>query len=290
MFLEAGKTLEFGDPHRSALGLDRLLRRHVMAEGLRNRLRAHQFVGPERTGHGRLEYVELTRVGRVPEHRRRDGEVLAQDLGGYVLEPVAEQKRIVLVEVAIVEDQQEFAPVRAKPLDRMGNAAGKIPEIADADVVDEVAAVRVDRGDAGRSVKHVGPFGLLVPVKLADSAGVEAHVDARDRFRDGELPHGDLPRPPAARLPHMRVGEGKSQVGQGSRVCRRRIDEVRVLRLARDVARHGVGAADARRPARLGNLVGGVGGGSGHRRASDHGGREKITAREFTHRFLLVRR
>ncbi len=277
--------LEVGDPHGSALGADRLLRQHAMAEGLRNRLGAHELVGTERTGDRRFEDVKLTRVGRVSEQRRRHAEVLAQNLGRDMLEPVAEQKRVVLVEVAIVEDEQEFASVLTEALDRMRNAAGKIPEVADAHVVDKVAALRVDRGDARRSVEHVGPFGLLVPVKLADSAGVEPHVHARDRFRNAKLPRGHLARPPAARLPHMRVREGKPEIGQGSRIGRRRIEKVWVLSLASDVAGHGIGAADAGRPTRLGNLIGGLSRRGGHRRARDHGGREKITSREFTHRF-----
>src|SRR5271170_8193506 len=111
----------------------------------------------------------------------------------------------VLVEVAIIEDKEEFAAVGTKPLDRMGDAAGKIPEIADADVVDEIAPPGVDRGDAGRPVKHVGPFRLLVPVKLADAAGIEPHVHAGYRFRHAKLTCGDLARPAAARLPDMGI-------------------------------------------------------------------------------------
>ena len=72
-----------------------------------------------------------------------------------MLEPVAQQERAVLIEVAIVEDEEEFATVGTEALDRVGNAAGEIPEIADADVVDKVTALRVDRGDAGRSGEHV---------------------------------------------------------------------------------------------------------------------------------------
>jgi hypothetical protein len=223
----------------------------------------------------------------MSEQRRRHAEILTQDLGRHVLEPVAEQKGVVLVELAIVEDQQEFAPIWTEALDRMGNAASEIPEIADADVVDKVAALRVDRGDAGSPVKHVGPLRLLVPVKLADSAGVQPHVHAGDRFRNPELPRGHLSRPAAARLPHMRIGEGKPQIGQGSGIGRRRIDHVRILGLAGHVAGDRIRAADAGGPARLGNLIGGLSRGGGHRRACDHRGREKIPSREFTHRFLL---
>src|ERR1700722_9130688 len=133
----------------------------------------------------------------------------------------------------------------------MRNAAGKIPEIADADVVDKVTALRVDRGDAGRSVKHVGPFRLLVPMKLADAARIQPHVHAGDCFRNAQLSRGDLTCPAAARLPNMRIGEGKSQVGQSSGIGRRRIEEIWILSFPGHVARDRIGAADARSPARL---------------------------------------
>jgi hypothetical protein len=202
-----GEYARIGDAHGPALGPDRLLSEHVMAEGLRNRFGAHELIRAERTRDRHLEDVKLARVGRVSEQIRRHAKILAENIGRRMLEPVAEQKRAVLVEVAIVEDEEEFASVRTKPLDRMGNAAGKIPEIADADVVDKVAALLIDRRYAGRSVKHVGPFRLFVPVKLADTAGVEPHVHPGDRFRNAKLARSDLPRPTAARLPHMRVGE-----------------------------------------------------------------------------------
>ena len=217
--------LEFGDPHRSALGFDRLLREHAMTEGLRHRVCAHELVGTERTGDRRFENVELARVGRVSEQRRRQAEVLAQNLGRNVLEPVAEQKRAVLVEVAIIEDEEEFAAVGTEALDRMGNAAGEIPEIADADVVDKVTALRVDRRDARRSVKHVGPFRLLVPVKLTDAARVQSHVHAGDCFRNAKLPRGDLPKsePPldcrtcASAKENLRLGRVPKSVAGGLR-------------------------------------------------------------------------
>src|ERR1700691_3461544 len=117
----------------------------------------------------------------------------------------------------------------------MGNAPVKIPESADADVVDKVTALRVNRGDAGRSEEHVGPLRLLMPVKLADAARVQPHVHAGDCFRNAKLPRGDLPRPAAARLPDMRIGEGKPEIRQSSRIARRRIEEIRILSLQGDV-------------------------------------------------------
>ena len=188
MPLEAGNTLEFGDPHRPALGADRLLRQHAMAEGLRNRFGAHELVGTERTGDRRFEDVEFARIRRMSEQRRRHAEILAQDVRRNVLEPVAQQERAVLVEVAIVEDEQEFASIWTEALDRMGNAAGEIPEIADADFVNEVTALSIDRSDTGRPIQHVGPFRLFMPMKLTDSAGIEPHVHARRSLSKRQAP------------------------------------------------------------------------------------------------------
>ena len=41
----------------------------------------------------------------MAEQRRRHAEVLGEDLGRHVLEPVAQQESAVFVEVAIIEDQ-----------------------------------------------------------------------------------------------------------------------------------------------------------------------------------------
>ena len=54
----------------------------------------------------------------------------------------------------------------------------EVPQVADADVVDEVAPFLVNGGDAGPAGEHVRPLGLLVPVHLANTAGFEAHVHA----------------------------------------------------------------------------------------------------------------
>ena len=87
----------------------------------------------------------------MSEQGRGHAKVLAQHLGRHVLEPVAQQECIVLVEVAIVENQQEFTSVGTEALDRMWNAAGEIPEISDSDVIDESfvpsASIAVMRAD-----------------------------------------------------------------------------------------------------------------------------------------------
>ncbi len=64
-----------------------------------------------------------------------------------MLEPVAQQEGIVLVELAVVEHQKELAAIRAETLNGMRNARREVPQIANPDVVDEVSALRVDRRD-----------------------------------------------------------------------------------------------------------------------------------------------
>ena len=189
-----------GDAHRAAFGLDRRLRQHAMAETLRHRRRAGDLVGIERSRQRRREDVELARVGHVGEGRSLHAEILRQHVGRHVLDPVAEQEGVVLVEIAVVEHQQKLGAVGTETLDRMRDARREIPQVADADVVDEIAALRIDRGDARGAVEHVGPFGGLVPMQLAHAAGIEPHVDAGDVLGNAELAHRHLPGP-AARTP-----------------------------------------------------------------------------------------
>ena len=49
----------------------------------------------------------------------------------------------------------------------------KIPKIADVDIVDEVAPLRIDRGDARLAIKHVDPFGLLAPMQFTHAAAIQ---------------------------------------------------------------------------------------------------------------------
>jgi hypothetical protein len=80
-----------------------------------------------------------------------------------VIEQVGDQKRLVLRKVAVVKDQQELATF-LKALDRVRNDRREIPQVAFADIVDEGAALLVNRGDASTSGKHERPLRLLVPV------------------------------------------------------------------------------------------------------------------------------
>ena len=84
------------------------------------------------------EDVPLARIWRVAEQRGWDAEILAEHFVRRVLEPIGDQEGIVLVEIAVVEDEQKFAAIRTEALDGMRNSGREIPEIADTDIVDEV--------------------------------------------------------------------------------------------------------------------------------------------------------
>ena len=74
----------------------------------------------------------------------------------------------------------ELAAVRAKSLQGMRHACRKIPEVALFDVGDVGPACGIEHRDATAAVGHDRPFRRLVPMQLADTAGGQPHVDARD--------------------------------------------------------------------------------------------------------------
>ena len=98
-------------------------------------------------------------------------------------------------------------------------------------------AMLVDCGDPRPALEHEGPLGRLVPVQLADAAGLEPHVDQGEVGGRGYLADRRLPRPAA--FPHLdvAVGEGPSQGRQRATVCRRRPEPVWTLRLTSWVSR-----------------------------------------------------
>jgi len=137
----------------------------------------------------------------VTGQRGRHAEVLSQHLVWYVLEPISDQEGVVLVEVAVVEDQEKLGTIRIKALDRMRNARGEKPQITPAHIVDKISALRVYRGDACLFIEHVGPLSGLVAMEFARSAGVETHVHAGDILGNAELarsPDATSPPIPAA--------------------------------------------------------------------------------------------
>src|SRR5882724_3167479 len=257
-----------------------------MAEGLQNGRRTQQLVSTQWSGNRGLEDIKLARIGRMIDQRSGHAKVLAQDFGGRVLEPVAQQECVVFVEVSVVENQQEFASVGPEALYRMGNAARKIPEVADTHVVDKVSSLGVNGGDTGGPVQHVSPFGLLVPMQLAHAAGIEPHLHAGNRFRDTKLPLRHLTGPAAVGLSHVRIGKRETQVRRRAGIRGGRIEHVRVLTLADCIVWDGIGTAYSRRPAWLKHLIGRLGhrDGCAREHAAGNGCRcQHIPAGEFTH-------
>ena len=162
-----------------------------------------------------------------------------------MLEPIGDQEGVVFVEVAVVENEKKFAAVRVEPLNGMRDARREIPQIADPHVVDEISPLGIDGGDARSAVKHVGPFSLLVPVELADAAGVEAHLHTGDTRGNAEFASRHLTGPSTRRQSHVSIGEREAQVWQRAIIGGRRHKEVGVLPIPRDIAGTGIGAAMA---------------------------------------------
>src|ERR1700692_2856785 len=125
----------------------------------------------------------------------------------------------------------------------MWNARCEIPEIADADVIDEVVPLSVDGGDAGAAVKHVGPFALLVPMQFANAAGIQAHVHAGDVLGNAEFSHRDLTGPAAGFQPHMSVRKGEAQMGKRAEIGGGRNEQIGILPVTADVAWTGIDTA-----------------------------------------------
>src|SRR5262249_61313055 len=124
------------------------------------------------------------------------------------------------------------------------------PQVTDTDVVDEVAALRIDRGNPRLAVQHVGPLSRLVPVQLAYAAGVQANVHAGNSRGNAELTHGHLARPAASLEARVSVGEREPKVRQRPVIRAGRHEDIGILASARRVARAWVRAANAR-PLRL---------------------------------------
>src|SRR6266699_1962399 len=115
----------------------------------------------------------------------------------------------------------------------MWNAGGKIPDVADADIVQEVASRLVNRADAGATVEHIGPLCFLVPVQLA---------------------HGHLPRPASLLQPIVREGERKFQVGEGASVSAGWGEDIGILPVQQYVSRARIGCTSTV-PDRLWHLI-----------------------------------
>ena len=144
---------------------------------------------------------------------------LARTSGGVCMSQSERRKVDSSEKRALVEDEEELAAVVAGALDGVRGAGGEEPKVAGGDVVDEGGAVGQEERDACVAGEHEGPLVGEVPVELAESAAGEAHVDAGDFFREGELALGDLVGPAAAL--DAAVGEVEG-VPEGARRCRGR--------------------------------------------------------------------
>jgi hypothetical protein len=89
-----------------------------------------------------------------------------------VTDPVADAESAELGEIAVVEDQAEIR--------------------------DLGFALRIDRGDAARPGRHIGPLrGVAVPMQFAKPARRELHQHARDLLRNRKFGDRRLLRPAA---------------------------------------------------------------------------------------------
>ncbi len=203
-----------------------------------------EVVGQRRRNRGREDVAALGRDGvERLEGVLGHSEVLGHHLARRVDQPVAEERRVLLVERALVEDEQELASVRPEALDGMRQALRKIPKVARLDVGNERLALVVEGRDPGGPVEHEGPFVGGVPVQLANSAGNQAHVHGRDLLGDRKIGDVDLPGPAA--FLHAAVGlrEALPELLHGSVVGRRRCEGIGLKPLQRLVLRTRVRSA-----------------------------------------------
>ncbi len=190
--LRNGEIGGIDDAHRSARGHHRFLGKQPVGKALGNRVvRIRHRLAGERAGHLRLENVALLRRN-IGKSAFRDAEIRRQHILRHVRKPVGNGKGVEVGEVTVVKDEQKLATF-LEPLNRMGNARGKVPQVAHADIGNKIPPVRIDRGNARPPRNHERPFRLLVPMQLAHSARRQAHVDPRQRGRDRQLPHRHFP-------------------------------------------------------------------------------------------------
>src|SRR5690349_16284789 len=118
-------------------------------------------------------------------------------------EPVADEEGRVFGKISVVEDENEFASIGTKALNRMRNAAGEKPKVAGLHIANEFVGIFVYAGDAAGAVGDVRPFRRDMPVQFAYSACRQAHVDASHVFRDRKVANGDFTRPSGVGMPIM---------------------------------------------------------------------------------------
>jgi hypothetical protein len=102
---------------RPTFGLDRLLRHQTVAVALRYGCGSGNPVGRQWSWNRSGKNITVFWVGRMAEQRGGNAEVLSQHLLRYVLKPFTDQEGIVLVEIAVIKDQEKLGTVRIKALD-----------------------------------------------------------------------------------------------------------------------------------------------------------------------------
>src|SRR5215472_17409767 len=128
-----------------------------MAERRRWRSRADDPIRGERAGHFRLKDIKLF-LGDIGEGAFGYAEILCEYGIRDVREKVGNQEGLVFVEVAIVEDQQELRPLALESLERVWDAAGKVPDVTFAQIIQKGMTVLVDRSDPHPAFDHEAPL------------------------------------------------------------------------------------------------------------------------------------
>src|SRR5438046_3621002 len=110
---------------------------------------------------------------------------------------VAQQYLLRLRKLTVLEHQHEFATVGIEALNRVRDPAWEKPKIVFLHIGDKTLAVRVNRRNPRRPVKHEGPLAGGVPMQLPDPSGCQSHVYARQLLGDGQFPNSHFTRPSA---------------------------------------------------------------------------------------------
>src|SRR5882724_12652414 len=158
---------------------------------------------------------------------------------GVLCHPIRDQESLEFIEIAVIEDQQKLAAVRAQTLNRMRHSWWEEPKVALTDVIDKASALLIHGGDAGVTVKHHCPLRWNMPMQLSDAAGRQAHLHACKCLRNRQFPRRDLPCPPSGVDPLVRQGEGILKRRHRSIVCLRSPRRIRILRREARILRSG---------------------------------------------------
>jgi hypothetical protein len=127
----------------------------------------------------------------------RNAEILGQYFRRRMRKPIRDEERVIFRGLAVVETQEELAPIWSEPLQRMRQAGREVPKITRFHVGDGSPAHFIENRDPAISIRHKAPLGRQVPMHLPYAAGGEPHVDAGDGLGDREVGLCHLTRPAA---------------------------------------------------------------------------------------------